>query len=233
LATPLLAKECRIYIHDLAARLGVPVKGWGLADGIEVFPRHNAIGEGRFGNAIRGPLGIHRAADRRFWFYGADHTLQAQMAYLNGLRKLTEDELQGFISGKEVPQDEPRTQRDQQVKTGRRVQRSEFHILEHVGKVRRVGRNYVGRCPSCAESGHDRAADNLAILIEDPRFYRCWAGCTKQMIREAVGYPIRVPQRTRAKSKVKRNRFQGCNRAAVAVPVATVLGGGESWRGRP
>jgi hypothetical protein len=45
LATPLLAKDCRIYIHDLAARLEVPVKGSGLGDGIEVFPRHNAIGE--------------------------------------------------------------------------------------------------------------------------------------------------------------------------------------------
>ena len=60
LATPLLAKECRIYIHDLALRLGVPVKGAGLADGIEVFPKHDAIGAGEFGNAIRGPLGIHR-----------------------------------------------------------------------------------------------------------------------------------------------------------------------------
>jgi hypothetical protein len=56
LATPLLAKECRIYIHDLAPRLGVPVKGSGLADGIEVFPKHDAIGSGEFGNAIRGPL---------------------------------------------------------------------------------------------------------------------------------------------------------------------------------
>ena len=57
LATPLLAKECRIYIHDLALRLGVPVKGSGLAEGIEVFPKHDAIGAGEFGNAIRGPLG--------------------------------------------------------------------------------------------------------------------------------------------------------------------------------
>src|SRR5215471_4670606 len=89
LATPLLAKECRIYIYDVAARLGLPVKGWGLGDGIEVFPRHNAIGEGQFGNAIRGPLGIHRGAGRRFWFYGADYTLGAQMAYLSRLRKLT------------------------------------------------------------------------------------------------------------------------------------------------
>ena len=47
LATPLLARECRVYIHDLALRLGVPVKGAsGLADGIEVFPKHDAIGPG-------------------------------------------------------------------------------------------------------------------------------------------------------------------------------------------
>jgi len=77
LATPLLARECRVYIHDLAMKLGV------LADGIEVFPKHDAIGSGEFGNAIRGPLGIHRGANRRFWFYGADYTLEAQIDYLS------------------------------------------------------------------------------------------------------------------------------------------------------
>jgi hypothetical protein len=46
LATPLLAQECRIYVHDLALRLEVPVKGSGLAHGIEVFPKHDAIGAG-------------------------------------------------------------------------------------------------------------------------------------------------------------------------------------------
>ena len=70
--------------------------------------------------------------------------------------------------------------------------RSEFRILEYVGTVRKVGRNYVARCPSCADCGHDRSGDNLAILIEDPRFYKCWAGCTKEMIRAALGCPIRV-----------------------------------------
>ena len=73
-----------------------------------------------------------------------------------------------------------------------RSDRSEFRILDHVGKVRKVGRNYVTRCPSCADSGHDRSGDNLAILIEDPRFYKCWAGCDKEMIRAALGCPIRV-----------------------------------------
>ena len=103
LATPLLAQECRIYIHDLALGLGVPVKGSGLAEGIEVFPKHDAIGAGEFGNAIRGPLGIHRGANRRFWFYGADYTLEDQIAYLKQLRKVTEEELRRFIAGKNTP----------------------------------------------------------------------------------------------------------------------------------
>jgi hypothetical protein len=194
LETPLLAKDCRIYIHDLATRLKVPVKGSGLRDGIEIFPRHNAIGDGEFGNAIRGPLGIHRGASRRFWFYGADYTLEAQMAYLNRLRKLREEELREFIAGKEIPMSasEQRSEPKPAMERPGQTMRSGFRILEHVAKVRKVGRNYVGRCPSCAESGHDRGADNLAILIQDPRFYKCWAGCSKEMIRAALGQPIRV-----------------------------------------
>jgi hypothetical protein len=191
LATPLLASECRVYIHDLARRLGLPVKGSGLGDGIEVFPRHNAIGEGEFGHALRGPLGVHRGADRRFWFYGADHTLEGQMRYLGRLRKLTEEELRRFIAGKEIPQEFAAIEGNRASTPGRRVG-SGFRILDHIGKVRRAGRNYVGRCPSCANAGHDRSCDNLAILIDDPRFYKCWAGCTREMIRAAVGQPIRV-----------------------------------------
>jgi hypothetical protein len=197
LATPLLAKECRIYIHDLASRLGVPVKGMGLADGIEVFPKHDAMGASEFGNAIRGPLGIHRGANRRFWFYGADYSLEAQIKYLNGLRKVTEEELRRFIAGKELPEF-VLSSRPASVAMGRdnRSSRSEFRILDHVGRVRKVGRNYVTRCPACADSGHDRSGDNLAVLIEDPRFYKCWAGCTKEMIRAALGRPIRVQSST-------------------------------------
>jgi hypothetical protein len=117
------------------------------------------------------------------------------MAYPNRLRRLTEDELQGFIAGKEIQEAVagPRLERKPLMKSSGRAIHSEFRILDHVGRVRKVGRNYVGRCPSCAEAGHDHGCDNLAILIQDPRFYKCWAGCTKEMIRAALGHPIRVP----------------------------------------
>jgi TOTE conflict system, Archaeo-Eukaryotic Primase domain len=188
---PALARECRIYIYNLALRLGVRIKGGGLAEGIEIFPKHDELRQGEFGNAIRGPLGIHRGANRRYWFYGADYNLEKQMAYLNRLRKVTEEQLHSFIAGKAMPPefDRERVSTDPVVQfvhgSGR-----EFRILEHVGKVRKVGRNYVTRCPSCAEAGQDRSGDNLAISIEDPRKYICWAGCTKEMIRRALGHPI-------------------------------------------
>ena len=193
LKTPLLARECRTYVYDLALRLGVPVKGSGLAEGIEVFPKHDELRPGEFGNAMRGPLGIHRGANRRYWFYGADYDLEEQMAYLEGLRKVTEEELRHFIVEKRMPAElshEPRS--PEPVMRCANPGRPEFRILDHVGKVRKVGRNYVTRCPSCAEAGHDRSGDNLAIRIDDPRFYKCWAGCIKEMIREAVGCPIRM-----------------------------------------
>jgi hypothetical protein len=67
-----------------------------------------------------------------------------------------------------------------------------FVILDHVRpRCRRAG-NYWARCPSCADHGRDRSSDNLAISVSDSRKYKCWAGCTKEMIRAALGHPIRV-----------------------------------------
>ena len=188
---PALARESRIYIYNLALKLGMRIKGIGLAEGIEVFPKHDELREGEFGNAIRGPLGIHRGANRRYWFYGADYNLEKQMAYLNGLRKLSEEQLRSFIGGKTMP---PELERRQSTPDQSFVRGSahEFRILDHVAKIRKVGRNYVTRCPSCAEAGQDRSGDNLAISIEDPRKYLCWAGCSKEMIRRAIGCPIPV-----------------------------------------
>jgi TOTE conflict system, Archaeo-Eukaryotic Primase domain len=188
---PALARECRIYIYNLALRLGVQIKGAGLADGIEIFPKHDELREGEFGNAIRGPLGIHRGANRRYWFYGADYDLEKQMAYLNRLRKVSEEQLHSFIAGKAMPAEFDRKRASTYPAVPFvRASGHEFRILDHVGSVRKVGRNYVTRCPSCAEAGQDRSGDNLAVSIEEPRKYICWAGCTKEMIRRALGHPI-------------------------------------------
>ncbi|MFZ0520598.1 MAG: hypothetical protein WAL95_06220 [Candidatus Acidiferrales bacterium] len=192
---PALARDCRIYIYNLALKLGVRIRGAGLVEGIEVFPKHDALRAGEFGNAIRGPLGIHRGANRRYWFYGADYDLRKQIEYLNQLRKLSEDQLRSFILGKAMPTEFARNRPCAgQIAPSTHASGREFRILDHVGKVRTVGRNYVTQCPSCAEAGRDRNGDNLAISIDEPRKYICWAGCTKQMIRRAVGCPIPARQ---------------------------------------
>jgi hypothetical protein len=189
---PALARECRVYIYNLAQDLGMKIKGRGLAEGIEIFPKHDEVRTGEYGNAIRGPLGIHRGANRRYWFYGADYDLEKQMAYLRRLRKLNEEELRSLIGGKTMPAEFDRKPSAPSSETILRSPGHEFRILDHVDKARKVGRNYVTRCPSCAEAGQDRSGDNLAISIDDPRKYLCWAGCTKEMIRRAVGCPIPV-----------------------------------------
>jgi hypothetical protein len=196
LAVPLLARKCRVYIYDLAQKLDVPVKGSGLAEGIEVFPKHDEIQEGAFGNAIRGPLGIHRGAKRRFWFYGADYTLEAQIEFLTRLRKVTEEQLDQFTAGKELPPNIAKVRPETDALNAHETRRSRrgFCILDYVTETRVVGRNYVARCPSCALAGRDRGRDNLAILVSNPRFYQCWAGCSKENIRAALGCPIPVRQ---------------------------------------
>ena len=102
--TPLLAAECRIYIYNLALRLGIPVKCGGLKDGIEVFPRQDRLEEGEYGNAIRAPLGVHRKTNLRYWFQEAAPSPETQLAYLNGLAKLTEHRLKTLIHGMSLPE---------------------------------------------------------------------------------------------------------------------------------
>ena len=189
MAEPLPGRDCRLYVCGLALRLNIPIKE-GRQAGIEVFPKHDSLKPGRYGNAIRGPLGIHRGAGKRFWFDGACEDIEKQMCYLNSLPKMTRDQLARLIAGKPIPPQlvspEPKAEPEMRKHAGG----SEFRILDHINtKLRAVGQNNVTRCPSCAEEGHDRSGDNLSISIEDPRKYICWAGCTKDMIRAAVGCP--------------------------------------------
>lgn len=190
-AEPLLASECRIYVYNLALRLGVPVKGGGLKEGIEVFPRQDWLESGEFGNAIRAPLGVHRKTERRYWFYDADPTPEAQLAYLNGLKRLSEHELKNIVRGRSLPEAYRPTPPVQYIPSETWNCNEEFRILEFVPTTRRDSRNWWARCPSCAQDGRDRSGDNLAIQIKNPRFYKCWAGCTKEEIRAALGRPIR------------------------------------------
>ena len=100
MAEPLLARDCRLYVCDLALRLGIPIKAGRQRDGIEIFPKQDYLKPGRYGNAIRGPLGIHRGAAQRFWFDGAAEDIETQMRYLNSLSKLTPEHLARLIAGK-------------------------------------------------------------------------------------------------------------------------------------
>jgi hypothetical protein len=137
-------------------------------------------------------LGVHRKTNRRYWFYDTDITPEAQLAYLQGLKKLTEEELATLTQGMQLPQAYrppapvpfvPRTPIPGQ---------QEFRILDYVQTTgKQDSRNWKAQCPSCAEAGRDRSRNNLGIKISDPRFYICRAGCTKEEIRAALGQPIR------------------------------------------
>jgi len=187
---PLLARECRLLISGLAQKLGIPVKGAGTAEGIEIFPKRDELKDGDFGNAVRGPLGIHRAISARFWFYGADYNLDKQLAFLGRVGKLSEDRL-GALLQKLGQTDAPHAKETKPVERWRSpVAQRQFHILDHIQVRRKTGRNWVTRCPSCAAAGRDKCGDNLAISTDEPQKYICWAGCTKEMIRAALGCPI-------------------------------------------
>jgi hypothetical protein len=188
LAEPLPARDCRIYVCSLALRVGIAVKGGRQREGIEVFPKHDALKPGKYGNAIRGPLGIHRGAAQRFWFDGADEDVGAQMSYLDSLPKMTREQLARLIAGKTIPPQLAPPEPKPELKVTRHS--GAFRILDHIStSLRTVGHNNVTRCPSCAEEGHDTSGDNLSISVEDPRKYICWAGCTRDMIRMALGCP--------------------------------------------
>jgi hypothetical protein len=189
-STPVLAREARLYVLNLAARLTLPVKGAGWPEGIEVFPRQDRLVEGEFGNAIRAPLGVHRGAGKRYWFYGADYTLEAQFRYLAGLDRVSEAALEAITSGRRIPEQYLGPPQKPEARVPPFSFHGEFRILDYVAVRRKSGRNYWARCPSCSEAGHDTGGDNLAISIQEPQKYKCWAGCTKEMIRAALGRPI-------------------------------------------
>lgn len=192
--TPLLAAECRIYVYNLALRLGVPVRCGGFKEGIEVFPHQDHLEKGEYGNAIRAPLGVHRRTNLRYWFNAAAPRPEAQLEYLNGLPKLTEGRLKVLIHGMRFPEAYKPVVATPYIPIAFPPGQREFRILEHVRTTSKDSRNWWAKCPSCSLAGRDRTGDNLSIQIKNSRFYKCWAGCTKDEIRAALGRPIRMKQ---------------------------------------
>ena len=192
LAEPLPAQDCRIYVCSLTLRLDMPVKR-GRQEEVGIFPKHIALKAGRYGNAMRGPLGIHGSAAQRSWFDGTCEDLEKQMCYLNSLPKATGDQLARLIAGKAFPPPLISSEPKGEPVIRRHAGGPEFRILAHIySKLRTVGQNNMTRCPSCAEEGHDRSGDYLSISIEDLREYIGWDGCPRDIIRAAVGCPLPV-----------------------------------------
>jgi hypothetical protein len=188
-ASPLPARHWRIYVINLAERLGIPIK-CGKTEGIEIFPRHDELALDKFGNAIRGPLGVHRATARRYWFYDAPKNIGAQLDYLANRSRVSASALGQLISGLKMP--EKFAPKPDIVLPPYDPNRPGFRILDYIrGRLKREGRDFRTRCPSCALKGDDKRGHRLAILIADPRIYHCWGGCKKDEIRAALGCPVR------------------------------------------
>jgi hypothetical protein len=190
-AEPMPAHLCRLMIYNIALRHDIPIKGFNHAvDGIEIFPRQSKLEEGQFGNALRGPLGVHRKSARRYWFDGVLTQLQPQFDYLRKVRRLTLAELEDYTDGLTMPEPEVEPAPTfAPVPAGFKF--DTFDIRKYVRLKDRTGKNMWGQCPSCAKQGHDRGRDNLAVNKTNPNLYCCWAGCTADDIREAVGAPRR------------------------------------------
>ena len=200
---PLPAKQCRLFIYNLALRLGVPIKGSGFADeGIEIFPKQDSLAPGALGNGMRAPLGIHRKNDTRYWFVDMGPlTLQAQIEALCRIPKLTAEQL-NELTYKMPPPPQWETADDLQATpptpsfsgNGAGAKRP-FNIYDHVSiaQARSIGgRDYFVQCPSCRLAGNDTSKDNLGVgKPNGPRhgYYHCHAGCSTDVIRSALGHP--------------------------------------------
>ena len=186
---PMLAQHCRTFAMNLCRKLKIPVKGTGPAEGVEIFPKQDTIRADEYGNAIRAPLGVHRKTGTRFWFADADGDVENQLVYLTGLPKLGEDRLGELVEGllpKLTKAEELWVRQGKSSALGLDGTAG-FQILAYVEPKARIGRNHIASCPSCTKIGRDTSGDNLMISVEEPWKYICWAGCTKDQIREALG----------------------------------------------
>ena len=192
---PALARDCRVYVYHTAMRLGLPIKGAGLPEGLKSsrgrtnWPKANSetLSAPRWASTVE-PAKAGAAGSGFMAPITRSRTSSPTCASCKRCRPSSSP---ASSRAKPCPRNSSST------RNGRRspnryisAPASEFRILDYVEVRRQVGRNWIARCPSCAAANHDRSGDNLAISVEEPRKYICWAGCTKEMIRNAIGRPI-------------------------------------------
>ena len=151
--------------------------------GIEIFPRQDYLEEGRLGNGIRGPLGVHRKDFRRYWFKDCPHQLGPQLSLLMSAKQLTQESLNRLTSGLEIP---PQHVASPAAVMPGKVERSAFSIFDHFPVPARSSADYKVKCPVCFST-------RLVITSRGSRkgFYHCFTGCTTAAIRAALGQPLR------------------------------------------
>jgi hypothetical protein len=110
-----------------------------------------------------------------------------QLAFLKRVTKLSEEQLGVLLQKLGQPSEGEKKEIKPTPRWQYPAQQMQFHILDHLQVRRKTGRNWITRCPSCASAGRDKSGDNLAISVDEPQKYICWAGCSKEMIRAALG----------------------------------------------
>jgi hypothetical protein len=184
LEEPISAAMCRLYVLSRARQLGVPVKKHGNDDGIEVFPKQDTVGKGEFGNAIRAPLGVHRASMERYWFEGAEKTLDSQLQLLSRVKRISKAQLQQLTADlKPIDAPKPKFLSKPFPKNDQKI----TMVSVPLGRHRKSGKNYVAECPACASRGSDRKGHHLSVLSSDSTVYHCFCGCSREEIKRSLG----------------------------------------------
>lgn len=197
-SSPVAASLCRAYIANLAQCRNIPIKNkFQDGEGIELFPGQSVVPEGKFSNGLRGPLGVHRATNLRYWFKNAEPTLKAQMDYLRTLPRATPEQLEALAGHLPTPEDIEEQEKPKSVFQYRHdladplYRRTDiFDIAQYVdlskSKSPKDANDYKVQCPACAERGGDTSCDNLSVKKSDTRLIYCFADCSYYDIRDAA-----------------------------------------------
>ena len=126
--------------------------------------------------------------------------------YLSRLKRITEDEMAAIVAGLENAG--RICSRSQCIPSGCRIRGGASFAFLITSRSSADRPQLLDPVSVVCQLGRDRTGDNLAIAIADPRKYKCWAGCSKEMIRSALGCPIRRRSCELDHARTKNERFE-------------------------